>query len=293
MEIRPIFSDDFACLADRCRHTCCKEGWEIDVDEDTRRIWTEEETPIGASLRENLIQQADGTWSIRLQPDGVCPHLNRNGLCKIILCLGEYALCDICALHPRFYEDIGLDELSGQGLCCEEAVGLLLATEGDLTFLDEEDHVLTLAEVMDAVHIPHDALSLPYNPRIDASWYQTIFHLYGKCESLNEEWPKTLARLSRDPDAAASAALTYWNTADRQAFQRIFTYILYRQLEFAEAYGVPALLRFAQLNTDFVLLWAALDGDLPERLRCWSAEMEYSTDNVDLLLEGAAALEGP
>ena len=29
--VRPDFYDEFRCLADSCRHSCCV-GWEIDVD---------------------------------------------------------------------------------------------------------------------------------------------------------------------------------------------------------------------------------------------------------------------
>lgn len=34
--IYPATADAFHCIADACRHTCCK-GWEIDIDPDTRR----------------------------------------------------------------------------------------------------------------------------------------------------------------------------------------------------------------------------------------------------------------
>ena len=33
--IYPATADAFRCIADACRHTCCK-GWEIDIDPDTR-----------------------------------------------------------------------------------------------------------------------------------------------------------------------------------------------------------------------------------------------------------------
>jgi lysine-N-methylase len=35
MKLRaPKYYLDFACIADRCKHSCCI-GWEIDVDADT------------------------------------------------------------------------------------------------------------------------------------------------------------------------------------------------------------------------------------------------------------------
>ena len=30
----PSYYKDFACIADRCQHSCCV-GWEIDIDPDT------------------------------------------------------------------------------------------------------------------------------------------------------------------------------------------------------------------------------------------------------------------
>ena len=33
--IYPATADAFRCIADACRHTCCK-GWEIDIDPNTR-----------------------------------------------------------------------------------------------------------------------------------------------------------------------------------------------------------------------------------------------------------------
>ena len=38
-------------------------------------------------------------------------------------------LCDICREHPRFYEWYGEYKDAGVGLCCEEAVRLLLESE--------------------------------------------------------------------------------------------------------------------------------------------------------------------
>ena len=34
----PAYYKEFACIADRCKHSCCI-GWEIDVDDDARELY--------------------------------------------------------------------------------------------------------------------------------------------------------------------------------------------------------------------------------------------------------------
>lgn len=44
--IAPEGYDSFACIADRCQHTCCA-GWEIDVDEDALAAYRQVQGPLG------------------------------------------------------------------------------------------------------------------------------------------------------------------------------------------------------------------------------------------------------
>ena len=66
--------------------------------------------------------------------NGRCVFLNEKNLCQLIVELGDESLCDICREHPRFYEDFGVRQEAGLGLCCEEAVRLLLEHEMPLKF---------------------------------------------------------------------------------------------------------------------------------------------------------------
>lgn len=282
MEIRPDFYDRFYCLAQNCRHTCCR-GWEIDVDPDTLGLYRSVDGPLGEELRAAL-QERDGEWSIRFNEAGNCPLLRSDGLCRVILELGEDALCDICALHPRFFLDVGEHELSGVGLCCEATVALLLDAPGELTFLTEDDDPLTLAQLLELLGDPAPPDGLRYTPRVDEGYYRDIFRRYAACEAIDGDWSRDLAALVARPGEIVSLAREYAARCDRAVFDRIFGYILYRQLEELERFGLPALLRYAREGTDFILLWAATDGDLPERVRRWSAEIEYSTENPARLL---------
>lgn len=285
MEIRPDFYDYFYCLAGECRHSCCREGWEIDVDDGTAALYAALDTPLGAELRSALTVSPDGSRSLRLTSEGVCPFFRPDGLCRVVAELGEDALCDICALHPRFFEDVGDHALAGVGLCCEAAAALLLEGKGSLTFLAGEDEPLTLSSLLSLLgqQAPEEALA--FSPNVEKDYYQSIFRRYARCEAIDDGWTADLTALAADPEGAVQTAEVYIKSYDRTVFDRIFQYILYRQLELVEAHGLPALLRYARESTDFILLWAAVTGDLPECLRRWSAEMEYSTENVELLLD--------
>ena len=47
--IYPATADAFRCIADACRHTCCK-GWEIDIDPNTRAKYAAMTGEIGQRL---------------------------------------------------------------------------------------------------------------------------------------------------------------------------------------------------------------------------------------------------
>lgn len=64
-----------------------------------------------------------------------------------------------------------------------------------------------------------------------------------------------------------------------------YQYILYRALEHVPQYGWGTVLSYVQLNTDFIYLHYQLTGQLDESIRRWSEQIEYSTENVKILLE--------
>ena len=61
--------------------------------------------------------------------------------------------------------------------------------------------------------------------------------------------------------------------------------ILYRQIEKADVYSFNELTDFAGLNTEFILYEYIRTENLAESLRSWSEQIEYDTDNVELLLK--------
>ena len=121
----PEFYDSFHCIAAKCTDTCCI-GWEIDIDDASAEHYGSIEGDFGDTLRHNI-----ENGHFKLSPGDRCPFLRQDGLCDMICHLGEESLCDICREHPRFVEVYGDVMEKGLGLCCEEAVRLLLASTGN------------------------------------------------------------------------------------------------------------------------------------------------------------------
>ena len=282
MEIRPDFYDDFACLADRCRHSCCR-GWEIELDEETAGFYRSLDGPLGEALRENLTRM-DGVWAFRLTAEEACPFLRGDGLCRIIIELGEDALCDTCTLHPRFFEDVGEHVLSGVGASCEGVAALLLGATAPLTFLTDSGEALTLRGLLAALGCELPAEELRYAPAVDAPRWRELLALYACCEAIDDDWTADLAALAADGELPARASACA-ERCDAHAYQRIFDYIVYRQLERLETDGAARVLRFARAAADFIFLCDVHGTGTAESLRRWSAEVEYSTENVELLFD--------
>ncbi len=119
----PAYCEKFKCTADRCSDSCCI-GWEIDIDESSAVRYRAQEGEIGERLRASM-NDADPAGFV-LDEQERCPFLNSQGLCDLILTLGEEALCQICTEHPRYYCWFGDIKEGGIGLCCEEAARLIL-----------------------------------------------------------------------------------------------------------------------------------------------------------------------
>lgn len=145
--MRPWFYDCFQCTADKCSDNCCI-GWEIDIDSRAMERFRKVPGEFGERLR-NAIHNGD-TPTFALAAGDRCALLREDGLCELILNCGEDHLCDICALHPRFFNSFGEVEEAGLGLCCEEVCRLLFSSSEPLKFLlDEEDAAALSAEERD------------------------------------------------------------------------------------------------------------------------------------------------
>ena len=276
MSIRPDYYERFGCRAADCRHSCCR-GWEIDVDAESAAYYQTLSGELGEKLRRSLTRDEEGVH-FALTEDERCPFLQADGLCELICVSGEDALCDICALHPRFYEDVGDTELCGLGLSCEAVCALLLASEEPLRFFDDESgELLNMEELLRSLGLDCDPARLRYDGAKPSDAFLTRLT---ETEAIDEAWPAELAAL-RDALPKLPVPLPAGPRYDR-----ILQMLLFRQLERAEAVGLDMLLAYARESTAVVAACDALRGFDAEHLRRWSEQIEYSTENVGILLKG-------
>ncbi|MCF0152723.1 flagellin lysine-N-methylase [Megasphaera sp.] len=289
--ILPDFYGRFRCKAGACQHTCCR-GWDIDIDDVTADYYQQLEGPLGEGIRQHIADGPDG-WHFCLTAEGNCPFLRSDGLCQLIRQAGDDILCDICALHPRFFQVVenggGQDiELGGVGLCCEAACELLLSETGPLTFCDSESGRTLggLSQLLEWLDYPLPDRELIYQPAMAQKDYERLLDVLSRTEPIDDAWTAQLNALRTDLPRL-TGLLTTQNLPDDGWYQRVYEYIGYRQLEAFADVPVSVLATYARRNTDFIALTAAATGDLPEAIRRWSEQIEYDTDNVALLKEAA------
>ena len=275
--VYPDFYFDFSCTASRCRHSCCR-GWEIDIDEDTLELYDALTGDIGDMVRRSI--ERTPTPHFALTEGGDCPFLRPDGLCRLILTLGEGSLCDICAEHPRFYNEYPDRVETGLGLCCEEAVRLLLEKDTPLALIIETDGEVPEPTIRDDIFDILAEQSTPLSERMDRALtlvgasmpdftLSQIAELYLGLERLDGKWTDCLARLKTDEALPQPEGME---------FERLAEYFVYRHFDEAS----PSTLSFAFLS---VRLLCALEKRCPQELcelvRLYSSEIEYSDENVE------------
>ncbi|MBQ4325267.1 MAG: flagellin lysine-N-methylase [Clostridia bacterium] len=296
--IAPSYYASFGCIGGACRHSCCV-GWEIDIDEQTLALYEGMEGALGDRLRRSVCY--DGTPHFALSEGERCPHLNREGLCDVILEAGEGALCQICADHPRFYHEGAYGCEVGLGLCCEAAAELILSRQDPVTLVRQDGTPLvmrpsyrnTLFQILQ-----NRTQTVPMRMRLllalaGGGEMPSLGGLYDEVFSQMEymDVPHT-PRLLRDACHRYENAAT-WQGQEALFGEQLLHYFIYR-------YVTPGLRREARcaatrFSVTSVRVIAALaylmaEGaprlcDWVEAARLYSSEIEYSLDNVKQLMQ--------
>ena len=171
------------------------------------------------------------------------------------------------------------------GLACEESVKLLLSNSTPLLFMEDSAPSLfdfpTLLSAM-GCSLPEKALS--YTPTINETYCRTILHALSQTEPVDEAWTKRLSALSGFFTSTLKKASSYLAKAPLPELTAVYQYIFYRALEKEPFCGIDAVMTYARQSTDFIFMETAVFGDLPENIRRWSEQIEYDTDNPDILL---------
>lgn len=275
--VYPDFYFDFSCTASRCRHSCCR-GWEIDIDDDTLERYDALTGDIGDTVRRSIERTPTPHFVLTESED--CPFLQPDGLCRLILTLGEESLCDICAEHPRFYNEHPDRIEAGLGLCCEEAVRLLLERDTPLALIVETDGEVPEQTIRDDIFAILAEQGMPLSERMDRALtlvgatmpdftLSQLAELYLGLERLDDEWTGCLERLELNAPLPQPVGMRY---------ERLAEYFVYRHFD-AER---PQTISFAFLS---IRLLCALEKlcpqELPELVRLYSSEIEYSDENVE------------
>ena len=284
LSIFPKFYKSVLCKADKCKHSCCK-GWEIDIDEETAGKYLAMTGELGAEIRQNIGKNED-SYFFKLTEDERCPFLQKNGLCKIILNIGEENICEICTMHPRFFTMLDDVELCGVGLSCEKTCELLLGDEKDLVFyIEDTEEELSFSEVLAVIGLNLPNEMQEFSLAVNAENINKVLEIMAKTEPIDENWSKELS-IMQDMDNVELKAKEYLENSDKNILNKIYKYILYRQLERLVDIDIEALINYAQYSILFIILHTMISKELGESVRRWSEQIEYDTDNVDLILAG-------
>lgn len=287
LRVEPDFYKDFKCIAHKCRHSCCL-GWEIDIDEESLQRFMAAEGEFGQDLRRNI--ELKPAPHFVLTEDERCPFLRPDGLCRMILMLGEDAICHICREHPRFYNELPGRLEVGLGLCCEEVCRLLLEGKEHLDFTvsgkdeGEEDPLILLREEIFSI-LREDEISLTGRMEKALRLFEAsplpfeadeLKALYLGLERLDEAWTKKLHALRPVELEPALSQMRY---------ARLLEYFIYRHFATApDEYEAMLRLQFAFLSLRLICALDLLTDD-GEATRLYSSEIEYSDENLDLILD--------
>ena len=136
--IRPKYYDKFACIASLCEESCCKAGWEITIDDKTFDVYSSLEGEIGEKFKSSITEGEDGDTIFKLDENGDCPFLNKDGLCELYIAT-DGKLCEICDKYPRFFEEFDGFSEAGISISCPEAQRIILnANREDYVFRPEQ-----------------------------------------------------------------------------------------------------------------------------------------------------------
>ena len=278
--IYPTIFPAFSCKAGACRHTCC-QTWEIDIDADTEKKYRHTKGPLGEELSQWMRRAEDGSTCFKLNEKGYCHFLRADGLCRLILEKGEDYLGNICTMHPRFYKYLDDVELAGTGLCCERTCEQLWELAGPLTFAIEGfEEIYDFPALLSALGWDAPADLISFAPELTAENFSRVLSAYEMTEPIDEAWTERLAFLSHHKDAALDAARRYEGHPD--FFTNLYQYILYRELD--EDFPLDCLAAFARDAATFIYIESALTGDPLRAAARWSEQVEYDTENVEILL---------
>lgn len=134
--LTPRYAEKFRCIGPACEDDCC-HSWDITLDRPTYEryralpagplrtivdasVLLRTQTPATAAQPDRFYGE------VKLLPDGACPFLSADRLCRIHTELGPESLSSICASFPRRSRSIDHQPETTLQLSCPEAARLVL-----------------------------------------------------------------------------------------------------------------------------------------------------------------------
>ena len=287
MTVFPDYYSEFKCKASSCKHNCCI-GWEIDIDDDTFEKYSTYEGALKQKLT-NCIATKPNKHFI-LAKDERCPFLNEDNLCEIIIECGEDFLCQICSDHPRFRNFFEDRTETGLGLCCEKAAEIILSKKEKTTFNYDSDLQTGFFKIREMIYTILQDRDFSVDERIDNLLFFCSLNSpldtdidwkkeYLKLEILNPEWQKLISELNFDnSDENPQLEIPY---------EQLLMYLVYRHLSPSVEDGMfSERLKFIILSYYVIRSLNKSNSfeELLEIARMYSAEIEYSDQNINTLL---------
>ena len=297
----PDYYSRFHCIADRCKHSCCI-GWEIDIDPETLEKYRILPGNVGQFLRQSIDENEEGAH-FRLSENERCPMLLEDGLCQLICTYGEESLCQICADHPRFRNFFPNRIEMGLGLCCEAAAELILSQTEKIQLIcleqtDEtapDDETTAFLSFRDQLIATAQNRSLPLKERMEKLLQAVSFPLpgcdflplYRSLEQLDSAWDHLLSSLPSLSFVPLPSCSSHLETP----MEQFLVYLLFRHVAAAfEDEDIAGHTAFCVLSVCVLiaLCRSKADCSLADMMnfaRMYSSEIEYSQENMDVLLD--------
>ena len=326
MRIRvPNYFTDFKCIADKCTDSCCV-GWEIDIDERTREKYAALGTELGREICEKTshgcFPLAKNGCCAFLDEKGLCRIISSLGegyLCDICREHPRYYGVGACGIEGGL--GLGCEEAARIILSLDK-LPEIVETERDIPYFDEDefadvsaffrerlfDGIFTARvdelvgiykayaiaaddAAFDActsgspVQIPKITVAAADEEDIGARLAEML-ELLGECEPLTSDW---LPLLNKVMTVEVTSILN-----KEQAFRPLLYYFTHRYVR----EGVADMSLGARVL--FALGSALAAVALSEVIDCeesdvraavlYSKNIEYSTDNVDIILDKISVL---
>lgn len=322
MKIRvPEYFTSFKCIADKCLDSCCI-GWEIDVDDTAMAKYAALDTELGREIMEKTSHgyfplQENGRCAF-LDERGLCRIISAVGdghLCDICREHPRYYGVGDGVIEGGL--GLGCEEAARMLLELDE-LPRLIEIERDVHYFDEDEYADVSEKIRNALFesiFTCDIRSLIYtyleyakiadevafaastgsgNVEIQkpeageipkerlSELYSGIFELIDECEALTDGWDE-LCKNAKSVDVEnvintldGARGLIYYFT-HRYVREGVEDMSIAARILFAITSSLAAIGISKVINSDEALVRSAV---------MYSKNIEYSTDNVDVILEG-------